>query len=146
MCLEEPERDVRFENRLPTPEEHQRLAESVGWGAAFHWPSLSRSLDNSWCGVVALAGDDVVAMGRLVGDGAMYYYIQDVAVLPSYQGQGIGQRIVDELLAYVQERAPAFVGLFATGDAIRLYERKGFDRGDLTGMFQVIRQPGEGQR
>ena len=129
---------VRIERRLPTPEEHRRLAISVGWENDFHWPSLSASLDRSLFGVVALDGDEVVGMGRLVGDGEMYFYIQDVAVEPSHQHLGIGQQILDALVDHVREHAPAFVGLFATNVARAWYERNGFTAHDMTGLFRVV--------
>lgn len=131
---------IRIELRLPTPAEHRHLAERVGWGHAFNWDALPASLDASLFGVVALDEDQPVGMGRIVGDGAMYAYIQDVAVDPDYQGQGIGQRIVAALLDHIRTTAtgPVFVGLFATGAALPLYERNGFTSGDMSGMFQVL--------
>jgi len=33
-------------------------------------------------------------MGRIVGDGVTICYIQDVIVLPEYQGKGIGKAII----------------------------------------------------
>lgn len=140
--------ETTIERRVPTPEEHRRLAEAVGWTHGFHWPSVPSSLERSLFGVVAMAGGEAVAMGRVVGDGALYFYIQDVAVDPDWQGQGIGRRIVEALLEHIRDIAsgPAFVGLFATDDAIRLYESHGFTKGDMTGMFRVIHPDGEDSR
>ena len=137
--------DIRIEPRVPTSEEHRRLAERVGWAHAFHWPSVPASLDGSLFGVVAMAGDEPVGMGRLVGDGAHFFYVQDVAVDPDWQGRGIGQRMVDALLAHIREvcTGPVFVGLFASGEAIRLYERNGFTTGDMTGMFRLVQPDDE---
>jgi ribosomal protein S18 acetylase RimI-like enzyme len=131
---------ITIQHRLPDAHEHHNLAVRVGWEHGFHWPSVPASLAGSLFGVVALDGDAVVGMGRLVGDGAVYFYIQDVAVDPDYQGRGIGRMIVEALLRHIRETAPgpAFVGLFATDPALPLYERYGFTRGDMTGMFQVI--------
>jgi GNAT superfamily N-acetyltransferase len=130
----------RIEGRLPTADEHRALAESVGWVHAFAWANLPGSLAASLFGVVAVTGDGVIGMGRLVGDGVMYFYIQDVAVHPDFQRHGVGQAIVEALLAHIRAVAPAnaFVGLFATADAMPLYRRNGFTEGDLTGMVQVI--------
>ncbi|GAA1677812.1 GNAT family N-acetyltransferase [Glycomyces endophyticus] len=127
-------------DRLPTPAEHRLLAEAVGWGGAFDWDTLPASLAGSTAGVVALDGDRVVGMGRLVGDGVKYFYVQDVAVLPDAQGAGVGTALVRRLLELVAATAPAtaFVGLFATGDAVPLYERHGFTRGDMDGMFRLV--------
>jgi GNAT superfamily N-acetyltransferase len=59
-----------------------------------------------------MAGDRAVGMGRLVGDGVMYFYVQDLAVEPGYQGRGVGQAILDALLGWVRQvaPAPAFIG------------------------------------
>lgn len=126
--------------RMPTPEEHRRLAEAVGWSAAFNWETVPASLRGSLAGVVAMRDGEVVGMGRLVGDGAMYFYVQDLVVLPAHQGAGIGKALVAALLEHVASVAPAtaFVGLFATDEAIPLYERMGFSRGDLAGMFRLV--------
>lgn len=139
----------RLVDRLPTPEEHRALAESVGWGEAFRWDAMPASLAGSCCAVVALADDGTpVAMGRVVGDGAFFFYLQDIAVRPDLQGQGLGSRVTERLLELVHARAggDAFVGLFATAEARPLYARLGFD-GDspMQGMWQVLRRrPADG--
>ena len=79
-------------------------------------------------------------MGRLVGDGVTYFYVQDVAVLPSHQGRGIGRALLQRLLDRVARTAPAtaFVGLFSTEAAVGLYRGQGFTPGDMTGMFRLV--------
>ena len=77
---------------------------------------------------------------RLVGDGVKYFYIQDVAVLPEYQGEGVGKAIIDRLLLHVAQTAPstAFVGLFSTEQATDVYASRGFTAGDMAGMFRLV--------
>lgn len=133
-------------DRLPTPAEHRGLAEAVGWTAAFDWDTMPASLAGSLAGVVAVDGDRTVGMGRLVGDGVKYFYVQDLAVLPSHQGAGIGTALLRRLLDFVASTAPstAFVGLSATDEAVPLYRRNGFSPGDMTGMFRLV-EPDEGR-
>jgi GNAT superfamily N-acetyltransferase len=59
--------------------------------------------------------DKPIAMGRVVADGAMYFYIQDVVAEPNYQGQGIGNNLMNEIEAYLAEAARkiATIGLLA---------------------------------
>ena len=41
-------------------------------------------------------------MGRLVGDGAVICYIQDLMIHPDYQHYGIGSAIIEDLIEYVE--------------------------------------------
>ena len=131
---------VRLIDRVATAAEHRAIAESVGWTHAFDWNTIDASLSGSVAGVVAVDEDRVVAMGRLVGDGAKYFYVQDLAVIPEAQGSGLGSRVLDRLIELVALRAPsdAFVGLFATPEGSGLYRSRGFSDGDMTGMFRIV--------
>ena len=89
---------------------------------------------------------NVVGMGRVVGDGAWYFLIADMATLPAHQGRGIGGAILNALLAHVAEYAPAgaYVTLTADPPGRRLYEQRGFVdvAPGRTGMHLVMRTPG----
>lgn len=78
---------------------------------------------------VHLTDEANIPMGRLIGDG-IYYLIADVVVRPEYQGQGIGSKIIDMLLSYVEEHTPsggrASVQLIAEKGKEAFYEIKGF--------------------
>lgn len=128
--------------RKPTVEEHRRLSESVGWADAFWWEAVPASLAGSTCGVcVQRDSGELVGMGRVVGDGAFYFYIQDVVVHPEHQGRGLGRAIVEALVGQVRQLAPGhcFVGLFATPAAESLYRNLGWGNQDMLGMWKVIR-------
>ena len=133
-----------FLSRVPTPAEHRLLAESVGWHDAFAWEAMPASLAASVAGVVVRYDGQPVGMGRVIGDGAFYFYLQDVAVSPEHQGNGIGTVIVESLIEQVEHIGPpkSFIGLFAAGRAASLYERHGFEaHPGMTGMFRLAQQP-----
>lgn len=71
---------------------------------------------------------EVVAMGRVIGDGGWYFIIADIATLPEHQRQGLGDAIMPNLLGRIRSHAPpgAFVTLLADPPGRRLYERHGF--------------------
>ncbi|NIK75924.1 GNAT superfamily N-acetyltransferase [Paenibacillus castaneae] len=127
--------------RLPSVSEHKALWEAVGWGDV-HTEMTSLSLASSIYGVVVEYDDEVIGMGRVVGDGAMYHYVQDVAVSPLYQGRGLGKLIIEKLMQYIDSRSvgPAFVGLFASHGKEAFYEQYGFANHapNMTGMFKVV--------
>lgn len=134
--------EYRFVNAIPTVDQHGALAAAVGWADSFRWEAMPASLAGSVCGVVAFAeSGEAVAMGRVVGDGAFYFYIQDVAVHPDHRRQGLGREVMRRLREQIAERAggDCFVGLFSTPEAVALYRAEGFGMEAMTGMWQVLR-------
>ena len=101
---------------------------------------VDRALKNNLYDVVAVAEGEVIGMGRLVGDGVMYWYLQEIVVLPEYQGNGIGTAIVNKLLDYIKEHTEkgnfTSVGLTAAEGKEGFYERFGFAKS--RGMTKYI--------
>ena len=91
---------------------------------------VERALKNDLLDVVAIVNNEVVGMGRLVGDGVMYWYLQEIIVLTEYQGKGIGTGIVNYLLEYIKKHTEdetfTSVGLTAAEGKTSFYERFGF--------------------
>jgi ribosomal protein S18 acetylase RimI-like enzyme len=88
------------------------------------------ALAGSWwgCHVVHDSSGDVVAMGRVIGDGGWYVHVADVATLPDHQRRGLGDLVVTALLDRIREHAlaGAYVSLFADPPGRKLYARHGF--------------------
>lgn len=134
------------QERAPTLDEYRALCEAVGWTPVINFEVAALSLERSLFAVVVTHDGEAVGMGRVVGDGAIYFYIQDIAIMPEHQGEGVGQLVLQRLMTYLRDNAPdrAFVGLFATEEAVDFYRRHGFlIHSAMTGMFQVILQGGE---
>jgi ribosomal protein S18 acetylase RimI-like enzyme len=78
-------------------------------------------------------------MGRIVGDGALNFEIVDIAVDPAHQGKGLGRKIMEHLMAWLEQHAPvgAYVSLVA--DVPELYQKFGFKlvRPESEGMALV---------
>ena len=90
--------------------------------------AVERALANSLYTVCVLHNGHVVACARIVGDGGINFYIQDVIVLPALQGCGLGRVVFEACCRYLDKNAPvgAFVGLMAAAGAAGFYERYGF--------------------
>ncbi len=125
--------------RIPTLEEYQKLRKAVGWWDVYT-KATEIGLHNSLFSVCVIFEDEVVGFGRVVGDGGIYFYIQDVIVLPDFQGNGIGKCIMDAIMYYLKAYAQsgAFVGLMAAKGTSKFYERYGFTErsNDSPGMFR----------
>lgn len=115
------------ENQL-TYEEYIALRGSVGWNNFFE-KQIRKSIANSLYIVTVFENEEMIGMGRLIGDG-MYYLIVDVIVNPEYQGQGIGSQILDMLVGYVEKETPidgrSSIQLIAEKDMENFYIKKGF--------------------
>lgn len=113
--------------RLPTPDEYNELRMAVGWGV-YERTVIERALPRSLYSVCAYAGAVLTGMARIIGDGGLVYYVQDVIVRPEFQGQGIGSALMDRVMAYIRTHAShnSIIGLMAARGKERFYERYGF--------------------
>lgn len=112
---------------IPGDEEYRQLRTAAGL-SAMSAVSAASGLPNSWCAVCLRSHGALVGMGRVVGDGGCFFLVVDIAVLPTWQGQGLGKRIMAALVEHLRSHAPAgaMIGLFADGEAYRLYQQFGF--------------------
>lgn len=130
----------RLCERKPTLAEYYAISTSVGWQDAINYEAAAIALQNSLYSVVVEHNDQAIGMGRIVGDGAIFFYVQDIAVKANYQRCGIGTAIVDQLMTHISATAPdkAFVGLFAAPNTYPFYKQFGFVANiGLSGMYQV---------
>lgn len=134
--------DISFElaeNQLTT-EDFIRLKTATGFMDR-PLEQAEKAIRNGLFNVTAICEGKVVGMGRLVGDGAMYWYLQEIIVLPEYQGKGIGKSIVNRLLEHIRETAipgtGVEVGLTAVKGKEPFYEKFGFSCGS-SGMKKWI--------
>jgi ribosomal protein S18 acetylase RimI-like enzyme len=119
--------ELRIEKRIPRADEYLVLRKAAGW-PGFPEDVTRRALAMSLFGVCAMNNNTIIGMGRILGDNAIYFHIQDVIVDPSFQRSGVGKQIMHELMKYVAENAGANanIGLMCSKGRERFYERFGF--------------------
>ena len=121
--------------------EYQTLRNSTGWGSIDD-QTVAKALANDLFSVCVLQGEEVIGIGRVVGDGAIYYYIQDVIVLPAHRSKGVGTLIMDNIEVFLSENAGknAFIGLMAAAGVKDFYKNYGYlERpAEGPGMFKVV--------
>ncbi len=131
----------------PTPDEYLALRRAVGWSAPGA-QAVARALHGSLYTVCARLGQDTVGMARVVGDGMLTFYIQDVMVFPEQQARGIGTTLMGRLMAWIGAHAApgAVVGLMAAKGKEGFYARYGFDSrpNDRLGCGMTMFWPAKG--
>ena len=100
-------------------------------GMAYYEPDVHRrAFEASHTTVFAYQADRLIGFGRAISDGVYQAAVYDVAVLPEFQGKGLGKNIVKRIL----ERLPACnVILYASPGKEEFYRTLGF-RKMKTGM------------
>lgn len=130
-----------------TIEEYKYLRSKVGWNMLSDKQSES-ALANSIFNVKALDDEgNIIGMGRIVGDGAVICYIQDLIVVPEAQGRRVGSMIIDRLIEYVksikEDGTTMMLCLMCAKGREPFYEKHDFiarPTSDLgPGMIQYIR-------
>ena len=109
-----------------------------------HQPQmLEQALSHSLAIYVALDGDAVVGLIRLVGDGFSSVLVQDLIVLPSYQRQGIGRSLMKEALEDYKDAYQVQLVTEQTEKNLGFYRFMGFEilsTYDCTGMIWINRE------
>ena len=111
----------------PSVDDFVHLRQAIGWGDT-DAELAEKSMDNSLFHVSIYDKGILIGIGRVVGDGYMYFYVQDVVVEPKYQGNGIGALLMNEIESYLKKnaRAGATVGLLAAKGKEGFYLKYGY--------------------
>lgn len=120
------------------------LYQAVGWTNYTHQPQmLEKALSHSLVIYLALDGDAVVGLIRLVGDGFSSVFVQDLIVLPSYQRQGIGSSLMKEALEDYKDAYQVQLVTEQTEKNVGFYRSLGFEdlsTYDCIGMTWINRE------
>ena len=109
--------------RLDTDAIHAFLVQSY-WSAGIPRSVVERAIANSLCFGVYCRGEQV-GFARVVTDKATFAYLADVYILPGHRGQGLAQRLLDEVIRHPELQGLRRMLLF-TRDAHSLYAKFGF--------------------
>lgn len=128
-----------------SPDLYLCLYRSVGWDAP-GLDQIEKALEGSLATFCACDGDMPVGMARLIGDGGMSFYIKDFAVLPDYQGQGVGRALMNAMESWIKKQLkPGWavsLELISSKGREAFYEKFGFEQRpndwDGAGMMKMV--------
>lgn len=126
-------------------EEFIEMVESVGW-KTYSLEQVKKALMNTMYMVKISYNDEVVGIGRVVGDYSIVCILTDVCVKPKFQGKGIGLKIISELKKMIEEKVAVGekmqIELTPTAGNEEFYKKIGFKyKPDIiTGMYLWIKK------
>lgn len=117
--------DYEVIEQIPSPEEYCQLRIDAGLSGK-SLEAADIGLNNALYTVCIRNSATLIGMGRVIGDGACFFQIVDIAVAPNYQGLGLGKEIMGKIESYLESVANdgSYVSLVA--DEPKFYEKLGF--------------------
>ncbi|MCK9151399.1 GNAT family N-acetyltransferase [Methanobacterium alcaliphilum] len=121
-------------NKDFSEKELQELFLSVEWDSGNYPEKLKIALKNSRMVYAAYDDGKLVGLINSLSDGIMTVYFHYLLVKPEYQGQGIGKKLVDLMLAEYADFARK--AIIAYDREVEFYKKCGFEVGeDKSPMF-----------
>lgn len=134
-------RDVEFllELRLATMDAHLREM-GVFFTREQHRERVLLEFEHAR---VIMVGDEAAGMVKYLRKGDVLH-LQQLQVLPDWQGRGIGKQVVDHLIAQAEaEGLPMTLTVLKRNPALRLYLRHGFEQvGEDEHEYHLRRESG----
>ena len=86
--------------QIPDIEDYYPLFMETGWNGILNLSKqeLKAAVEKSFATICVYDQSKLVGFGRVISDGIMYATIYDVMVKPEFNKQGIGKKIVQELI------------------------------------------------
>lgn len=124
------EKVIYLKREMPSANEWIELRNKIGWN--IHSTSVHHSAsDSTLFGIIIYDEEkNPIGMGRVVGDGKICFYLQDIGVIPEWQNNRLGHHIMTEMISYVYEHAEpkSIVGLMASDKkSENFYKKFGFE-------------------
>ena len=128
-------------------EDYNLLRKSVGWTKVDNTQAQA-GINNSLYLVTAVHMNKTIGLSRVVSDGGYIAIIEDVIVLPDYQGIGVGKCLLQKVMEFfngnLKEGEAVFINLMSEKGKESFYKQFGFtQRPNETlgsGMTQWIRK------
>jgi len=121
--------NIRYEKNSLTGVILADMRNAAGWGIT-SVRAAETAIKNTPFSITVFDSEKVIGIGRIIGDGALVWYIQDVIVLPEYQGKGIGSNIMSQLMSYAKSNSipgeNITIGLMSAKNKEGFYQKFGF--------------------
>ena len=130
-----------IKNAVVSPDDYNDLREKSGIGNRKSKKNVKVAIENSLFITSIYDGDKLIAMARVVGDGAISLVVTDVMVDVDYQSNGLGKILMNEINKYLDENydEDSYIILLANTPYDAFYEKFHFKQfPNKKGMLRVL--------
>jgi ribosomal protein S18 acetylase RimI-like enzyme len=127
--------------RTPTVQEYNEVRLAAGLSVK-HELAATQGLAHTLYAVCIVHDEAVVGIGRVIGDGGLFFDLVDIAVDRRHQGRGVGKLLMTALMTYIDANAPpsSLICLMANRGVAPFYEKYGFKARDPDMPGMIIRK------
>jgi predicted GNAT family N-acyltransferase len=121
--------EVVLSEALPTTAEYIDLRARAGWGLIDE--DIAAATIKAAAYTVCLRCEErLVGLARVMGDGALYFFLADLIVDPAFRGEKLGDRLMRAVTGYFERcaRPGASITLVPLNGGESFYEKFGFVR------------------
>jgi ribosomal protein S18 acetylase RimI-like enzyme len=131
---------VEIIESIPSAEDYVILRERAGLSSK-SVEAAKVGLPNSLYAVTVYDTGNLIGMGRVIGDGACFFEIVDLAVDPDYQGHGLGKQIMLKMESYLQTTAMEGSYVSMVADRPEFYKKFGYKltAPEAQGMYKRLK-------
>jgi ribosomal protein S18 acetylase RimI-like enzyme len=129
--------NFEIKEEIPSAGDFNNLRDLVGWGKIDE-KLAENGLKNSLYSLCLYNGDKIIGICRLVGDGYLKVYIEELIIHPEYQKKGLGTMMMNKIMDYIGKnyKKGCNIGLFSNKGLEGFYNKFKFIRrkDDMPGM------------
>jgi GNAT superfamily N-acetyltransferase len=127
--------------RTPSVAEYNRIRNLAGLGIKDEL-AAEHGLAGTLYAVCIEHGGVAIGIGRVIGDGGLFFDVVDVAVVAEHWKKGVGTLIMEALMTYVgaHARPSSLICLMANRGVAPFYEKFGFKARDPDMPGMIIRK------
>lgn len=120
---------MEFTHKIPTVEAYNQLRVNAGMNSTKPHSEVKKALDGTLFLVSVYKDDELIGLGRIVGDGGVAFIVCDIMVDKRFQRRGIANKIMQIIDQWFDENTheSSFITLLAKVPADRLYRKYHFD-------------------
>ncbi len=89
---------------------------------------IGKMVSGSDCFLTLSIKDEIIGMGRAIGDGISDIYIQDIYVRKDHRGKRYGSSIVQKIAEYLRDSGYYWISLVGRPGTEEFYKRLGFEK------------------
>jgi len=123
--------NIEYKENILTAEDYLAIEKQMG-GQYTTMEQAVCAMSHQLFSIAAVHNGKIIGIARLNGDAAIFWYVNDVWVLPEYRGMGIASELVNRLIHYIKTNSfpntYVSVCLMAAVGKESFYEKFGFIR------------------